>query len=91
MIRHTPEHKRAIDDEIESSEPPTLPHCEGPVKALAEVEHGPADLKARDPGLARDCAHRLMALIAKRGWSGRPQQPQASRPGSTKPSRALGT
>ena len=38
------------------------------MKALAEVERWLLDLKAHDPGLARDCAHRLMALIVKWGW-----------------------
>jgi hypothetical protein len=38
------------------------------LKALAEVRNGLLNLKARDPGLARDCAYPLMALIAKWGW-----------------------
>ena len=50
-----------------SSEPPTAP-TSGPLKALGEVEHGLVDLKARNPGLARDCAYRLMALIVNWGW-----------------------
>ena len=39
-----------------------------PRRALAEVERVLLDLKAHDPGLARDCAYRLMALIVKWGW-----------------------
>ena len=68
-IVHTPEHKRAIGDEIVQFRTAYASNRD-PGKALAEVEHALRDLKARDPELARDCAPRLMALIVKWGWPG---------------------
>jgi hypothetical protein len=66
-VLHAPERKRAIDAEIDRFRSAYASDSD-PRKALGEVERVLRDLKARDPGLARDCAHRLMALIVKWGW-----------------------